>query len=53
MKLINKTIQANRSGAKAKVVDEDSKNVVVTYLSHFIGTFRYPKEAIKKYWSVV
>ena len=53
MKLIKKIIQANRSGAKAEIIDENEKFVVVTYLTSFQGTYQYPKEAIDKYWTVI
>jgi hypothetical protein len=53
MKFINKIIQANRSGAKAKIIDENKNYVIVEYLTSFEGVYKYPKEAISKYWSFI
>lgn len=52
MKLINKTLKANRSGATVKVLDESSNFVVVKYLTSFAGIFKYSREAISKHWTV-
>lgn len=52
MTYINKTIKANRSGALAKVIDENETHIIVTYMTSFKGTFKYPKKAIEKWWTI-